>query len=93
MRLLTAAGIGNGPTLQRNPRPTPNAEQFLTLYVWGTFSGSTVRVEVSPGGDAPWFDTGLEITEATAVNLEFRSLTIRGVVDGGSTPSINAEIV
>jgi hypothetical protein len=93
MRLLTAATTGNGPTLRRIPHPTPDAEQFLTLYVWGTFNGAVVRIEVSPGSDAPWFDTGLEITEATAVNLEFRSRNIRGIVDGGSSPSINAELV
>ena len=92
MILLDAAGAGNGPTINRPQSATPNAEQFFTFFVWGTFNGATVKLEIAPvgGNDPPWFDSGLEITAAGAVNVEFRAQKVRAVVVGGTDPVISA---
>lgn len=93
MDLLNNAGAGNGETVVLSPGASPEAERFRTLYVWGTFGGASVTVEVSPGNGAPWFDSGLVITEATVVNLELRAYRARAIVTGGSGPSISARLM
>jgi hypothetical protein len=95
MILLSAAGEGNGPAVRRPQSATPSSEQFFTFFVWGTFGGATVTLEISPSGEssAPWFDTGLSVTEAGAVNVEFRAERVRAVVTGGSSPEINAMLL
>ena len=92
MLLLNAATTGNGPTVKRPQSATPDAEQFFTFFVWGTFNGATVRLEISPtpGGDSPWFDSGLEVDAAGVVNIEFRAQKVRAVIVGGSDPEITA---
>ena len=57
-------------------------------------NGATVTIEVSPGGIAPWFDSGVVITAAQAINIEFKARKIRAVVSGGGgTVSISADMV
>lgn len=90
--LLQAASTGNGPAVRKPQMATPSSEQFFTLFVWGTFNGATVRLEIALSGAGPWFDSGLEVTEASAVNVEFKAQWVRAVVDGGSSPSINASL-
>lgn len=92
--LLENAGNGNGPTVFRPQPAVPGGQQFFTLFVWGDFDGATVTIEVSPGGSAPWFDSGVVITAAQAINIEFKARKIRGVVTGGGgTVSISADMV
>lgn len=91
--LLENASTGNGPTNRVPQHARPESEQFFTLYVWGTFNGATVRLEIAPNSSSTWFDSGLALTEQTAVNIEFKARRIRCVVDGGSSPSISAEIL
>ena len=94
MDLLSNAGNGNGPTVLRPQPAGPEGQQFFTLFVWGTFDGATVTLEVSPGGDAPWFDSGVEITAAQAINVEFKARKLRAVVSGGGgSVSISAAVV
>lgn len=92
MQLLSGAASGTGAAVRVQKTPTPDAEQFFTLYVWGTFGGATVTLEISPG-DGAWFDSGLTVTEAQAVNVEFKARSVRAVVTGGTDPAINAELL
>jgi hypothetical protein len=95
IRLLSAAQNGNGLTHVLSPiRPAPGTpERFQTLYVYGTFDGATVSLEVRPKGVASWFDCGIALTAKGAVNVECNAYYVRAVVaGGGGSESITAEL-
>lgn len=83
MKLLTAAGNGNGAAVLKGQWGNREIDQFDTLFVWGVFDGATVKVEISPDGGTTWFDTGVAIVVKGVQNIEFRAHHIRGVVSGG----------
>lgn len=83
MRLLTAAGNGNGTALELKSWGSRELSRLYTLFVYGTFDGATVTFQISPD-NSNWFTvTGISITAAAAVNAEFRAQYARCVVSGG----------
>lgn len=92
MQLLTAAGNGDGTAVD-NRQLNRRDSSFFTLFVWGTFGGSTVKLQISPDG-TNWFDvSGADaITAAGALNVEFRAKQVRGSVSGGTANSINMRL-
>lgn len=90
MLLLSAAAGGNGATFQIRQWGNRELEHLYTLFVWGTFGGATVTLEISFDG-VEWFPvSGVSITAKTVVNVEFRAQYVRAVVTGGAGVSINA---
>lgn len=90
MRLLNNSGGGNGATFEIREWGNRHIEHMYTLFVWGTFGGATVTVEISPD-ETNWFPvSGVSITDKVALNLEFRARFVRAVVTGGTAPSIQA---
>jgi len=83
MKLLTAAGNGNGATIKREQAYDRHQSQDYSVFVYGTFDGATVKLEVSPDEGVNWFDTGLAITAQSVANVEIRAAHVRGVVSGG----------
>jgi len=93
LRLLSTAGAGAGTAKQLVSISHMIKNHLFTFFVWGTFGGSTVTVEISPDG-TNWFPvTGLSWTVLDVKNAEFRALQVRGVVTGGAGQSINMEMV
>jgi len=89
MKILDSAGNGNGDSYELLTGGRMPKENIRTVYCWGTFGGATVTVEVSPDG-SNWFSvTGLSFTSADAINMEVRARYVRGVVTGGTSPSVN----
>jgi len=92
MKILNAAGTGNGDSYELRTGGKNAKENIRTVYVYGTFGGTTVTVQISPDG-TNWFTvTGLSFTDVGAINMEARAAFIRGVVTGGTTPSITMVI-
>lgn len=90
MRLLTAAGAGNGTAVTISEWGNRYNSRIYTLFVWGTFGGSTVTLEISPD-NSNWFPVaGISITAAGAVNAEFRAPYVRAVVTGGAAQAVDA---
>lgn len=90
MKLLTAAGNGNGNGMPIRQWGNREIEHLYTLFVSGTFGGAAVTLEISPDGST-WFPiTGLSITALGCINVEFRAPFVRAVVTGGAGPSIDA---
>jgi hypothetical protein len=83
MRLLTASGNGNGADVPIRQWGNRGISQLYTLYVWGTFDGGAVTLEISLDG-TEWFSvTGVSISAKGCVNVEFRAPHVRAVVAGG----------
>lgn len=83
MRLLTAAGNGNGVTTEFNTGGKRH-DNLRSIYCFGTFDGATVTVEVSPDNGTTWFAIDLvSFTAKGSMNMEARATDIRGVVAGG----------
>jgi hypothetical protein len=97
VKLLTAAGAGNGAAVQiRNLNREKH--QLYTLFVYGTFGGATVTLQISPDGPdvtpTTWVDVlDVTITDASAINVEFRANWVRAVVTGGAAQSIDAKLI
>lgn len=90
MRLLTAAGAGAGAAQQIGQWGNREISHLYTFYVWGTFGGATVTLEISFDG-VEWFTvTGISITVRTVINAEFRARFVRAVVTGGAGQAIDA---
>lgn len=94
MRLLTAGGNGNGASFQIRQGLNRHIDHLYTLYVWGTFDGGAVTLEVSFDG-TEWFSiAGLSITAKAVQNVEFRAGYVRAVVTGGGAGvAVNALII
>ena len=94
MQILQNAGAGNGTAYDLHTGGRTPKENIRTVYCWGTFNGATVTVEVSPDGGATWFAvSGLSFTSQDAINMEVRASQVRGVVTGGTSPSINMLVI
>ena len=92
MKLLSGAANGNGSSFDMPHPGSVHKSHIRTLYVWGTFGGSTVKLQIATS-DSPteWFDVtdADNITSKTAINVEVRADHVRGVVSGGTGESIN----
>ena len=83
----------DGETTNATTAAFPGSGGTRTVYCWGTFGGATVKVQLSPDGQE-WFDIDeLTFTAKGAVNAVFVGSLLRGVISGGSSASINLEIV
>lgn len=93
MRLLTNSGNATGADIPIRQWGNRELSHLYTLFVWGTFDGSTTTLEISPDG-IQWFSvTGVSITSKTAINVEFRASHVRAVTAGGAgATSVNALI-
>src|SRR6185295_14273081 len=97
MQLLNAAGAGSGGAIEVRQPYNRELNQLKTWFVWGTFGGATVTLEISPddipAGAVPsnWFSvTGASLTAPGALNVDFRARWVRAVVTGGAGQSINS---
>jgi hypothetical protein len=69
--------------------PAPRFDQVrprnpLTVYVWGTFGGATVKVQVSPDG-ANWFDlSNYSFSAIGCENIDAATAFYRLYVTGAS---------
>lgn len=96
MRLLTdAAEDTNGANINiRIPKgllPT----HFYTLFVWGTFGGTTVTLQISPDDGTTWFNIvdADSITVKSVINLEFVCSHVRAITTGGTGATIQVELL
>jgi hypothetical protein len=92
VRILTAAVAGNG-TAFVNASTGQYKNRRRTLYVYGTFGGTTVTLQISPDG-TNWFTVaGISITVQGVVGFEENWNYCRGVVTGGAGMAIDAVIL
>ncbi len=90
MKLFTAAGGAvTGVAQQIREGLNRNKHQLYTLYVWGTFGGATVTLQISPD-NVNWFGTAVAITTQGATNVEFRAGWVRAVSTGGTGSALEA---
>lgn len=90
MKLFTGAGgAATGPAVAIREGLNRNKHQLYTMYVWGTFGGATVTLQISPD-NVNWFGTNVAITAQGATNVEFRANFVRAVSTGGAGSSIDA---
>ena len=88
MKLLTAADNGTGSAVQKGQWGNREVDQLTTIYIYGTFGGATVTVEISHDG-TNWFNTGIAATAKGVFNLEFRAQYMRAIVAGGTGSAID----
>lgn len=69
-----------------------------TVFVWGTFDGATVTIEISPDG-VEWFDAPnsdgdpLEFTAKGVENIDVQCAYIRAVVtNAGASTEVSAAV-
>lgn len=94
MQLLTNAGVGEtGDTVEIHMPGRGEISRLLTLFVWGTFDGTTVTLQISPDG-SEWFDVtdASSITSKIALNVQFRCKYVRAITTGGTAPAVNAAL-
>ena len=92
--LLESAATGNGPAVEIKSFANRRFDQLKTLFPHGDFDGATVSVEISHNGTDWFIVTGGEsLTVDTALNVEFHARFIRGVVTGGTSPSVNLNML
>lgn len=95
LKLLVAASNGNGSSKQLvfPEQGNVNKRYSYTVYIYGTFNSATVKLQGSPD-DSNWFDIpNASWTAKATTNVEFYGIYLRGVVTGGSSPSIDLRIV
>lgn len=67
---------------------------FTSVFIWGTFGGGTVTIQVSPEVGV-WFETGISATTNGLYNLDVASrannIKIRAQLTGATSPSLRAE--
>jgi len=94
MQLLSAAAEDTtGSTNELAMPGRGELSHFFTLFVWGTFGGTTVKLQISPNG-SEWFDVtdADAITVKTVLNVQFRAAYVRAITSGGAAASINAAL-
>jgi hypothetical protein len=90
MKLLTNAGTGVTGTAVDLPDPRGRIRGHLwTLFVDGTFSGTTVTFEISPDGTNWWTPTNGTFTAKAVANFEFRAKSARASTSGGTGTGLN----
>lgn len=86
-----AAGATSTPVDIPHPRDLMRS-QLRTFYVYGTFGGTTITIEISPDG-TNWFNPATaSYTAKSVANLEFRAKQVRVVSTGGAGASINVDM-
>lgn len=88
MKLLTNSDNATGPSVRKEQWGNRELDQLITVYIWGTFGGGTVTVEISHD-DTNWFDTGIAATVKGVFNLEFRAQFMRAKLAGATGGSVN----
>ena len=95
LHLLTAAGAGNGTSFQITHHELGNVSKRFSysIYIYGTFGGSTVTLEGSHDDSTFIPITNASWTANATTNIEFYGIYLRGVVTGGSGQSVNMVLV
>ena len=95
LHLLTAAGAGAGTAIQMVDHASGNISKRFSysIYVYGTFGGSTVTLEGSHDNVTFIPITNASWTANATTNIEFYGNYLKGVVTGGSGQSINMVLV
>lgn len=90
LTLLSSAGIGNGAWIAI-PEGLDRRALKWQANLDGTFGGTTVTIEIRPvaGTGNPFPLSGYSKTAADSELVEFKAAEVRGVVTGGTSPSIN----
>ena len=85
MKLLENASNGTGTSHSTREDLNRFRTTVKTLYVYGTFDGATVKLQISPD-NSNWFDVpdADTITVQSVMNIQSRGIAYRGVVSGGS---------
>lgn len=68
----------------------------ITFFVWGTFGGATVLIEISPDEGTTWFATAVSISTSNGfgtVELGPGNYIARANVTGGTAANLNAGVV
>lgn len=67
----------------------------LTFFVWGTFGGATVVIDISPDGGTTWFPTSISLSAQGfgSIDLGAGDYIARANVTGGTAASLNAGVV
>jgi hypothetical protein len=88
--LLSNAAAGAGSSFEIRCWGNREINHLYTLFVWGTFGGATVTLEISFDG-VEWFAvSGVSVTAKSALNVEFRARFVRAVITGGAGVTLNA---
>ncbi len=66
----------------------------LTFFVWGTFGGATVVIDISPDDGTTWFVTTVSLSAAGfgSIDLGAGVYIARANVTGGTAASLNASV-
>lgn len=93
-RIATAQANGNSTGIAISRYAHIEESHLRTVFIDGTFGGSTVKFQISID-DSTYFDvTGADaITAKTAINVEFRAPFCRINVAGGTGESIDAWLI
>ena len=85
--LLSAAPTGTTGA----SRSVPDGGAEYTLVVWGTFdAGTTATLQMTPDNGTTWLDVpSASFTAAGILTFKPAGFALRGVVSGGTAPSIN----
>lgn len=90
--LLSAAGAGNGSAVEIPSFANRRFDQLKTIFIFGTFGGSTVTVDISHD-NSNWFAIpDLSATADAVFDVEFHARYIRGVVTGGAAQAVDMEM-
>lgn len=67
----------------------------LTFFVWGTWGGATVVIDISPDDGTTWFPTiiSLSANGFGSIDLGQGNYVARANVTGGTAASLNAGVV
>ena len=67
----------------------------VTFFVWGTFGGATVVIEISPNDGTTWFPTTVSLSAIGFGTIELGpgNYIARSAVTGGTSASLNAGVV
>jgi len=82
----------DGETTNTTSAALTGAGVQRTVYVWGTFGGATVKVQVSPD-QVEWFDVdALTFASKAAINTSFQG-AMRAVIEGGTGHAITVDVL
>jgi len=67
----------------------------ITFFVWGTFGGATVVIDISPDEGVTWFPTAVSLSAIGFGTIELGAgeYIARANVTGGTAASLNAGVV
>ena len=66
----------------------------ITVFVWGTWGGATVVIDISPDDGATWFplSAGLSANGFETLELGAGTYIARASITGGTAASLNAGV-